>query len=162
MRDHKQKTTLGKSIPAKSNLKTFMGKPFGWVINHVLFIQSIFSLGIALSLSFVWIFSGSAQGSAAYIREVRVMEADKTGLQNPAGLAFSSRANAFTVVEQPGQNPPAATDIGSVQPRSRRRSKTRSTWRSIIKSIVCLSCNSQPINCWRKGKSRMAALIQQR
>jgi hypothetical protein len=120
MRDHKLKTTLGKSIPAKSNLKTFMGNPFGWVINHVLFIQSIFSLGIALSLSFIWIFSGSAQGSAAYIRRVRVMEADKTGLQNPAGLAFSSRANAFTVVEQPGQNPPAATDIIKLAPFAHR------------------------------------------
>jgi hypothetical protein len=46
------------------------------------------------------------------------MEADETGISNPAGLAFSSRANAFHVVERwrHGLPLPADTDIIKLKP----------------------------------------------
>ncbi|MGB5212404.1 MAG: hypothetical protein WBN88_02000, partial [Anderseniella sp.] len=51
--------------------------------------------------------------NSAFVRQRRAMEADETGLSNPAGLAFSSRADAFHVLEgrEQGQPPPAQTDI---------------------------------------------------
>jgi hypothetical protein len=110
MQNPKRKTLIGKSILAQPHLNTFIRKPSTWVIHHVPFIQSIISLGLALSISLLWMFSGSAQGGPAPIWQMRVLEADKTGLHNPAGLAFSSRANAFHVLQAPGQSPPAAAD----------------------------------------------------
>ena len=89
MINQKRKTPLGNIIPAKCNFMTVIGKLFEWVINNIRFTQSIISLVLTLSLSFIWISASSAQGSPAFIRQVRAMEADKTGLQNPAGLAFS-------------------------------------------------------------------------
>jgi len=56
-------------------------------------------------------FPGSAQNAPAFIRRVRVMEADKTGLSNPTGLAFSSKANVFHVVETPGEGQPSSTSL---------------------------------------------------
>ncbi len=55
------------------------------------------------------------------------MEAAKTGLQYPAGLAFSPRANAFYVVEGPGagQSPPAATDAVKLTPFANRIGSAR-------------------------------------
>ncbi|MEJ2353669.1 MAG: hypothetical protein P8Y03_28145, partial [Anaerolineales bacterium] len=39
-----------------------------------------------------------AQGGDPFVRRVRALEADETGISNPAGLAFSPRARAFYVV----------------------------------------------------------------
>jgi uncharacterized protein YjiK len=64
----------------------------------VLFAPAL--LLLVLTLSFAWIPASSAQGSTAFIRVVRVMKNDQTALVNPAGLAFSSRANAFHVIEK--------------------------------------------------------------
>ena len=60
----------------------------------------------------------SAQNGAAFVRQVRAMESDDTGLANPAGLAFSPGANAFHVVEARGQGQPAPseTDIIKLTP----------------------------------------------
>ncbi len=120
-----QKTPPGESSPPGSGYKTLPRKPFKWAINHVLLLQSITSLGLALSLSLLWMFSSSAQGSLATIRQLRAMQADETGLQNPAGLTFSSRARAFHVLEKPGQSLPVVTEVIKLTPFGRR---TGSTW----------------------------------
>ena len=72
---------------------------------------------ILIGVSCVSLLSGSyaalAQGNAAIVREVRSLEVDQAGVQNPAGLAFSPRANAFYVIEgqRPTQPPAATTDL---------------------------------------------------
>ena len=38
-------------------------------------------------------------GATDFVRQVRVLEIDRAGLHNPAGLAFSDKDNAFHVVE---------------------------------------------------------------
>src|SRR3990172_1411691 len=78
-----------------SFLKTAAGKLFNGDIRIFLFRLSVLSVVLALILPFLWVPAGKAQGNAAFIRQVRTLESDKTGLLNPAGLAFSSRANAF-------------------------------------------------------------------
>ena len=65
-----------------------------------LFAPALLLLGLILSLSFVWVPPSSAQSNPAFIRLVRVMKNDQTGLLSPAGLAFSSKANAFHVIEK--------------------------------------------------------------
>jgi uncharacterized protein YjiK len=125
MHDPKRKTQIGKSITEQPHFNTFMKRTYAWVIHHVPFIQSIISLGLALSISFLWIFSGSAQGVPAPIWQMRVLEADKTGLHNPAGLAFSSRANAFHVLEAPGQSPPAAANSIRLTPSGKQAGSVR-------------------------------------
>ncbi|HSJ85625.1 MAG TPA: SdiA-regulated domain-containing protein, partial [Anaerolineales bacterium] len=56
-----------------------------------------------------------AQGNIAFLREVRALDVDAAGLHNPAGLAFSTRANAFQVLHArtPGQ---ATTDVIQLTP----------------------------------------------
>src|SRR4030042_605026 len=46
-----------------------------------------------------------------YIGLVREMEAENTGLSNPAGVAYSSRANLFHVVESNGSNNISSDDV---------------------------------------------------
>jgi PKD repeat protein/uncharacterized protein YjiK len=61
-----------------------------------------------------------AQNGHAFVRQVRAMESDEMGISHPAGLAFSSGAKAFHVVEAraQGQPPPANTDIIKLTPFS--------------------------------------------
>ncbi len=68
-----------------------------------------------------------AQSNAAFVRRVRALEADETGLSNPAGLAFTPGVNAFHVVEAwgPGQPPPAETDIIKLTPFGDRAGSAR-------------------------------------
>ncbi|MGE5251416.1 MAG: hypothetical protein ACM3QS_14535, partial [Bacteroidota bacterium] len=54
---------------------------------------------LLLGASFLWIPAGSAQRAPASIRLLRSIETEQTELLHPAGLAFSSRANAFQVME---------------------------------------------------------------
>jgi uncharacterized protein YjiK len=70
----------------------------------------------------MWISAGFAQSGAVLINQVRVLESDKTGLQYPTGLAFSSKAGAFYVIDGsgPGEASPAATNIISLTPFARR------------------------------------------
>ena len=70
---------------------------------------------ILVGLIFPSSFSGSsatsAQSNPAFIGEVRPLEVDQAGIQNPAGLAFSRRANAFHVMEQRSMRPAVNTDL---------------------------------------------------
>ena len=52
-----------------------------------------------LIFPFVQVTSGNAQNELSFIRQVRVMEADETGLTNPAGIAFSAKGNAFHIAD---------------------------------------------------------------
>lgn len=55
------------------------------------------------------------------------MESDQTGVSNPAGLAFSPRANAFHVMERrrKGQPPPANADLVKLTPYGDRVGSAR-------------------------------------
>ncbi len=55
------------------------------------------------------------------------MESEKTGLQYPTGLVFSSRATAFYAIDGlvPVESPPAATDIIKLTLFARRAGSTR-------------------------------------
>ena len=126
MHTYKRKTTpSGKTIPVRSAFSGFARRPFGWFIHHLPWVQTILSLGLALSLSFSWVFSSSAQGSPAYIRQVRALEADKTGLQNPSGLAYSSRTKALLALDQPGGSPTGTAEVIKLTPFGKRAGSTR-------------------------------------
>src|SRR5687767_6740251 len=86
-----------------------VGILFKRIIWNFIFRLAILSLMLALILPFAWVPASSAQSKAAFIRQVRVLESDQTGLLSPAGLAFSSRANAFQVIGK--QNSSANTDL---------------------------------------------------
>ena len=63
-----------------------------------------------------------AQNDNTFVQQVRIMEADESGISNPAGLSFSSRANAFHLVEalRQGQSPPAVSNIIKLTPAADR------------------------------------------
>jgi hypothetical protein len=64
-----------------------------------------------------------AQVNPGYIRQVQVLEPDKTGLKHPVGIFFSSRANSLQVVEgqsSPDQSVSYATDIVSLNAFGRK------------------------------------------
>ena len=95
-------------------------------------LNSTFRLSLVL-VALVFIFSlaeGSvalAQDNAAFVSKRPPIEAKETGLSNPSGLAFSSRTNAFHVVERwrPGKSPTADTGITRLTPFGERRSAAR-------------------------------------
>src|SRR5215217_8429631 len=68
-----------------------------------------------------------AQGTAAILRQVRVLDVDPAGLHNPAGLAFSNRANAFEVMEgrRLGQPVSGSTDFIKLTPFAHRAGLAR-------------------------------------
>jgi sugar lactone lactonase YvrE len=53
----------------------------------------------ALVFPFRQVTGGNAQNDPSYIRQVRVIEADETGLTNPAGIVFSAKGNAFHLAD---------------------------------------------------------------
>jgi len=106
-----------------SFFKGSVGIRFQRVIKNFLFRLSILSLVLALILPFLWIPASSAQSNAAFIRKIRSLEGDKTGLLSPAGLAFSSRANALQVVEK--QNASANTELVKLTPFADRAGSAR-------------------------------------
>ena len=77
---------------------------------------------LILSLIFAGLISffSFSECSAAFVRQRQAIEADETGISNPAGLAFSSKANAFHVVERRGTPAPADTDISKLTPFGKR------------------------------------------
>ena len=99
--------------------KFFSIKPFKWFVENYLFI-SLIILGLVFNLSFMKRQASAAPGATDFVRQVRVLEIDRAGLRNPAGLAFSSRANAFQVMEAHGQGQPAPgqTDFIKLTPFS--------------------------------------------
>jgi sugar lactone lactonase YvrE len=62
-------------------------------------VPVVILMALSLTLSFAWVPAGSAQGPGPTIWQIRVLESDETGIANPAGLAFSRKANAFQVLE---------------------------------------------------------------
>lgn len=67
----------------------------------------------ALVFPLVQITGGNAQSELSFIRKVRVIEADETGLANPAGIAFSTKGNAFHLADAL-QVKPNQTDLTKV------------------------------------------------
>jgi hypothetical protein len=63
------------------------------------FCHIIAYLGAASIFVLWWVSSGSAQTSPAYLRLVQVIEPEKTDLSNPVGLAYSSKIDAFYILE---------------------------------------------------------------
>src|SRR5687768_17417145 len=107
----------------KPFFKSAMGRLFKSVISNFLLRLSILSLLLAFILPFAWVPASSAQSNVAFIRQVRALESDKTGLLNPAGLAFSSRANAFQVIEK--HNVSANLDLVKLSPFADRAGSAR-------------------------------------
>jgi hypothetical protein len=87
----------------------------------------LFSLGLAALLSFNWISLSSAQDAPGFIRNVRILELDRVGIQNPVGLAFSQNANAFHVLEthKPSQPPFGQTDINLITAVEKNKGSAR-------------------------------------
>ena len=73
----------------------------------------------ALVFPFLQVTAGNAQNELAFIRQAWVMEADETGLTNPAGIAFSARGNAFHIADL-RQVSPNRTDLVKATPLSAR------------------------------------------
>jgi len=103
--------------------KSMAGKFFGRVFTNLLFKLSILSLVLALSLPFLHVPRSAAQANAAFIRQIRTLESDQTGLLHPAGLAFSTRANAFQVLQRPGAS--ADTELIKLTPFADRAGSAR-------------------------------------
>jgi sugar lactone lactonase YvrE len=59
-----------------------------------------------------------AAGSVAFVRQARVLEAERTGIPSPVGLAFSSASDSFYVVDSRPErgSAPAATDVVRLKP----------------------------------------------
>ncbi|HLO14017.1 MAG TPA: hypothetical protein VK206_04250 [Anaerolineales bacterium] len=83
--------TLGRNIKMK------LAKSSRGIIKN--FTLLIISLGLIFGSSFLWIPAGSAQDASPDIWQVRAMEADHTGIDEPMGLVFSSRLNAFYALD---------------------------------------------------------------
>jgi uncharacterized protein YjiK len=60
---------------------------------------SVLILIATLVFPFLQVNDGSAQNQLSFIRQVRVMEADETGLSNPAGITFSTKGDAFHIAD---------------------------------------------------------------
>ena len=73
----------------------------------------------ALVFPFIQVTGGNAQNELAYIRQAWVMEADETGLTNPAGITFSARESAFHIADL-RQGLPNRTDLVKATPLSAR------------------------------------------
>ncbi len=69
------------------------------LMKNSLFVPMIITLGLILSNLFVSTSVSFAQDNPPVIREIRVMKADRTGINQPMGLVFSSRLNAFYVLD---------------------------------------------------------------
>src|SRR6266498_1723946 len=89
MNNREQKT-------AGLHIKIGLGKS-KWRMKNI--ALAILSLGLILGLSFAWIPIGSAQANPPVIDLVRSMQSDHTGINEPMGLVFSSRLNAFYALD---------------------------------------------------------------
>ena len=83
-------------------------------------------VGLLVPLTILGSSPSLAQDSPAFIRQVRAIPADETGLTKPAGLAFSARANAFLATETWGRGqPPPETDLIDLSPFGARVGSAR-------------------------------------
>lgn len=103
--------------------KSMARKLFGRIFTNLLFKLSILSLVLALGFPFLHVPGSAAQANAAFIRQIRALESDQTGLLHPAGLAFSARANAFQVLQRPGAS--ADTELIKLTPFADRAGSAR-------------------------------------
>ncbi|MGE5464209.1 MAG: hypothetical protein ACM3PS_12685, partial [Syntrophothermus sp.] len=87
-------------------LKTRITGIRGRVEKARLFVPSTILLAILIVLSLVWVPAGMAQSNSPVVWLVQSWHADRTGLSNPVGITFSSRANAFEVLEGQGASAP--------------------------------------------------------
>lgn len=93
-------------------------------------VFSFLILTILISLSsFTKVPAIHAQGISAFVRKVRLLETDSSTLKHPTGLAYSSRVNAFQVIEARGlgQTAPANTDVIGLTPFGHRAGSARVT-----------------------------------
>ncbi len=97
------------------------------IFNTTRITNTILALGLAIAVALTSISLGVAQDSEPYIRRVPSMEADRTGLRNPVGLAFSSDSENFYVVEDQGQRSslPANSEVIAISPLAKRKDMTR-------------------------------------
>src|SRR3990172_8646307 len=78
-------------------------------------VVTLLLVGALLLGSFATSSATLAQGGAAYVTQVRVIETSDIGIAHPAGLVFSSRAKAFYVVEARGQGQPSPADMDIIK-----------------------------------------------
>jgi hypothetical protein len=90
---------------------------------HSFFVLVTVLLALILSISFVLVPAGSAQGSSPVVWQVQTFESDQTGLFSPVGLAFSARANAFHVAE--GKGPSESINLVKLTPFADRAAEAR-------------------------------------
>ncbi|HJS17408.1 MAG TPA: hypothetical protein VJ785_01575, partial [Anaerolineales bacterium] len=88
-----------------------------------LFAPALALLGVIFVLSFVWVPASSAQDDPPFIWQVHELESDQTGLSNPLGLAFASKANAFQVLE--GKAASVTSDLVELSPLADRKGVAR-------------------------------------
>src|SRR5215212_7231237 len=81
-------------------------------------------LGLVFNLSFVKMPDSFGQGNTVFLRQVRVLDVDPAGLHNPAGLAFSNRANAFEVLQARASGQ-ATTDVIKLTPFAHQAGSAR-------------------------------------
>jgi hypothetical protein len=112
--NNKERRTSKRLFLSQSNFKPEAGKLIRQDLRIFLSSLSSPSVILALVFPFLWVPASSTQSNAGFIRLVRAIESDQTGLLRPAGLAFSFRANAFEVIE--GQSASATTDIIKLKP----------------------------------------------
>ena len=105
------------------------------------------SLGLVLCLSLMWMSAGSAKGRTVVLERLRSMESDKTGLLSPTGLAFSSKADSFYVLDGPATT--AGTDIVRLTP-----------FASNAGSIHIADQVTDPINIAYDGQAGRLLLLQ--
>lgn len=91
------------------------------------FTYSLILVGLPLIFSLVGGSAISAQDESAYVRRVRAIDTDELGIANPAGLAFSSKAMTFLVVEarRPAQPPARVSDVILITPVEDRAGSVR-------------------------------------
>src|SRR5215216_5185389 len=115
------------------------------------FFTPLIILGLVFNLSFVQKTAGAAPGTVGLLRQIQAMEIDRAGLQHPAGLTFSSRANAFQVVEAhgDGQPVPSRTNFIQLTPFSHRAS-----------SVQIAAAVQDPINVALDNKEHRLLILQ--
>ena len=95
--------------------------------------------------------AGKAQRMQAAIRQVRVIDSDRSGLKRPVGLAFSSKSQAFQVVEAQGSAQAGVdqTDVTRLNAFSKRAGISR-----------VMAGMKDPINITYDGFSQRLLLLQ--
>ena len=93
-----------------TKVKMRVGKRFTRIVKNSIFV--FIALSFTFGSLFQWMPVRSAQGVSPHIWQVRAMEVNRAGINEPIGLAFSSRLNAFYTIEAKNwRRSPAITDF---------------------------------------------------